>query len=370
MRVFFLLTVLLFGVVAAVLLPRDPSPHEASLLWIIHDDASTNAAPADALRAVRSNLRDLFARWEGEPPLYILMLDAWVMLTGETVVAVRWFSLLCAVVAAALLYRESLLYLWVVLIALVYAGTRIEPFALLALWSALATRALDRPPSWFWDGFYAALLMAALYTHPGGIVLVVLHILWRTRYRRVIVGTVAALLLVLPWVMMRGIDLSTSNTLWIAAVMAALPVISLPHLRFLRPEVRYGLAVAGTLAAVAFSVWMPPYTWQTTIAEVQAQRQPTQPIILGYTDQHPLAYFDRLGMGLQRGLTVNTAWREQTPEAVETLLNAVAAAPEIWVIITADEPQTALLSRLELSHNPDLTLTNRDVAAVRYVEKP
>lgn len=79
---------------------------EARVLWTVRDDVPLNVAPRDTLRGLRTNVEQMVDR--AEPLLllpYYFVLDAWVTFTGESVLAARYFSALCILLAAALATR-------------------------------------------------------------------------------------------------------------------------------------------------------------------------------------------------------------------------------------------------------------------------
>jgi hypothetical protein len=78
---------------------------EARVLWTVRDDVPLNVAPRDALRGLRTNVEQMVERAEPVLLPYYAIMDAWVTVAGESVLAARYFSALCILLAAVLAAR-------------------------------------------------------------------------------------------------------------------------------------------------------------------------------------------------------------------------------------------------------------------------
>jgi hypothetical protein len=163
-------------------------------------------------------------RLDGSPPLYYMLLHVWMQLAGSSEEAVRWLSVLCALIAVPVAWwaARGLFGTRAGWMAAVLAAT--NPFftqyaqegrmyALLALLALVASAAYARAFAWRSRGWaigFAVSLAAMLYTHNWALFfgvacgLVWLYLLWRARERRelLILGAIAfggALLLYAPW---------------------------------------------------------------------------------------------------------------------------------------------------------------------------
>ncbi|MEO0562418.1 MAG: glycosyltransferase family 39 protein, partial [Chloroflexota bacterium] len=113
------------------------------------------------------------------PPLYFLTLDGWTWLTGESVFALRYLSLLTGLIGmatvaalgrrlsdttggitAALVFGTSLLWTYYAREARMYA-----PLMMLAAASTLAYLSLIERPNWRWVALYAVIVALGVYTH-------------------------------------------------------------------------------------------------------------------------------------------------------------------------------------------------------------
>jgi hypothetical protein len=163
-------------------------------------------------------------RLDGSPPLYYMLLHVWMQVAGSSEEAVRWLSVLCALIAVPVAWwaARGLFGTRAAWMAAVLAAT--NPFftqyaqegrmyALLGLLALIAAAAYARAFAWASRGWaigFAVALAAMLYTHNWALFfgaacgLVWLYLLWRADERRdlLILGAIAfggALLLYLPW---------------------------------------------------------------------------------------------------------------------------------------------------------------------------
>ncbi len=182
-QTFFAAAAILLALFAIFLLLPDQQAglddDEALALWIVRDDVSMNAAPGDALRALRSNISQMIDRvqTQPQPPLYFIALDAGVMAAGESVLAARFFSTLWVMLALAATYAaghsfDRRIALPVILplsgVWFIFPAATAYVFGLLLLLAALSALALirlSRQPSLSRAVIYTVLLIAAFDTH-------------------------------------------------------------------------------------------------------------------------------------------------------------------------------------------------------------
>lgn len=196
---------------AAVLLAHPAADYS---LW--YDEAwQVQAISSHDLNLIMETVRQDYA-----PPAYFLALSAWSSITGKAEPVLRYFSTLCALLTAAIVYRQT-----VDLYGARFGGTAAvvvlttQPFfirfanearmyALLtacvagSIWLFWRCRA---QPGWAIYAGYVLVTAAALYTHYLGAFLIPLHLLyggWQTFRRRawhlMALPTIAGLCF-LPW---------------------------------------------------------------------------------------------------------------------------------------------------------------------------
>ncbi len=159
--------------------------------------------------------------WNG--PLYSPLLRVWIALTGDSVFAMRYFSLLWGVLSVALLYvlvkrliREDAAAWSALLLSLspymVYYAQEIKMYTWVPMLVLLALYALDRAcvrPSWRW---WATVLIAttlAFYSHLLAALLIPVEVLWfwlhpRRQRRAWWGGSTVLALLTIPYLPMLG----------------------------------------------------------------------------------------------------------------------------------------------------------------------
>ena len=149
-----------------------------------------------------SGLKSLFLTPGHNGPLYYVVLHCWIGLVGDSEFSVRYLSLVCGVLAVAVLYLLGRRWVGKTggLIAallcatspfLVWYGQEGKMYALLFLLSMLSTQvyllALERNRGYLW-AVYVLLVATSLYVHLLAILVVPFHVLlflvtW-PRYRR------------------------------------------------------------------------------------------------------------------------------------------------------------------------------------------
>ena len=238
-------------------------------LWAIsrqdiwHDEALS-------LLAARLPFSDLTAFTAGDvhPPLYYLLLKAWLVPAGAAG-SVGWARLLGVIVSwPAVPLALALARRWHGMRAGLIAGTllAVAPLAVfyaveirmygllltLSLATVLAYDSLSRGQqhAWLWTAALAGLGAALLYTaYAGGLLLIVLGIDWlagldrrpRTLNRRYLVALAGCFVLYLPWIgVLIGQIARVGTTYWIAPPLPLAPLFS-----YLQFAIGYSLPAAG-----------------------------------------------------------------------------------------------------------------------------
>lgn len=154
------------------------------------------------------------------PLAYYTLLWLWMKVFGESLVAVRFLSIIAGLISVTLVYRIALemladlkaAYLSALFAALspflIHYSQEIRMYSFLAMWLLLATYAYQRgskTQDWKWWGLFAVSAALAQYTHNLAafylIVLALLPILqkdWKT-LRAVVLAGMGVLVLYLPW---------------------------------------------------------------------------------------------------------------------------------------------------------------------------
>lgn len=347
--------------------------HEAQALWVVQDVASTRAAPADAIRAVRANLTSLADRLPqaDQPALYFLILDAWTSISGESLAAARALSLLAGLLAYALIASAARYWtgrsaaLPILLLSgavMLYAGRGVYLYALLLMFSALALWSLL-----YWQqtrqkhaaAIYTLALAACLGTAYGALCLLPLHawIAYRSGdMRRWLPLMLAALLAAAPLALLSrpvasfiAVDL---HVVIAPALLAALP----PGIVELAARWRGGpvpalLAVLALGAGFALDAQRPD--WVRIIDQMSAARHPLDVTVTRFAPESALAYYDRQpGTRVRRGISLMLGWREHPPEELLDYAARLANAPGVWLALPEDSPEAEVLLPALLAERP------------------
>ncbi len=197
---------------------------EGYTIWFVHDDAKAPEGIVQSAQFIRSSLTNVFARVSADvhPPLYFLTLDAWVLLTGDSIYTVRLLSTFCGLIALAATYAvgKQLFDPQTALIAVVILATasffvyytrEARMYTLLIALSALSMWAYLRfqQQATIWRMVvYGAVMAALLYTHYVGALIILTQIVHflitnkrthRLPLRRLIFPYILAAILYLPW---------------------------------------------------------------------------------------------------------------------------------------------------------------------------
>ncbi len=126
-------------------------------------------------------------------------------------------------------------------------------------------------------------------------------------------------------------------------------------MRRLPPRLTVGVLGAGCAVALVGALLTPPDPWPSVIAQLRAERHPTEPM---------LTFFDEASAGgavqrrydLRAGTAIDLGWRAFDPERLQVVLSRLDPAAPVWLIGDDTPNQRAALA--QLAHRPpDLTLT-------------
>lgn len=159
---------------------------------MLDTDPVWGLAPTDTARGLYTNVTTMLQRVREDvhPPLYFALLDVWVMAVGESVMALRYFSVLAAMLGLAATYalgvrlfdRNVALLAVIILMTLsfyVYFARELRMYSLVVALAALSTLVYLRwlaTPTRLNTLFYTLTLAALLYTHYTTATLFVVHL--------------------------------------------------------------------------------------------------------------------------------------------------------------------------------------------------
>lgn len=364
------------------------SDDEGLSLWVVEDSAPMwNIAPRDSLRGVRANVSTMLDRVEetNTPPLYYAVLDGWVMLFGDSLLAVRMLTVLCVALALPAIvhimrrymptfpitpaFAIALLLSLPILLIVNFYGLLLF-FASASLWFLLRWQKYQRM---YQAIFYVIFLTCALLTAHVAIPLLILHgvIAWRDGMLRrwLICAAISLAFLIFPPENI-GVFITPSGieTAFVATMVIALPVLAvLPAINIKS----YGLYVNFTLTIFviggALLLWRDP-NWREEINAVNELREPTDPAIMAIDPRSALGYFDRQSdTQLSKGISVNVGWRHFSDEELDAILMDMQNAPAIWVFLPQDRPETAyIFDHLAETRSAGYDATMGDMIFRRY----
>ncbi|MCU0500052.1 MAG: hypothetical protein MUF87_22110 [Anaerolineae bacterium] len=321
---------ILFGVMWVALLLGGSlgiTSTEAHFLAVIRDVTPLEpAAPSEVLRAVRINVTALIQR--SDHPVYPLLLDGWATLFGDSIQLSRLLSAWMSLIAFALIMRLPLKSsVWLVVPIMVFAGHTIAPYALLLLLGAISQLTLSRSRL-----LYAAILIIALYTDLGALLLIPLHALILRDARHL--GWLMIGICVIPYVILKPPMVAPLS----AAIVTLPALITLLASRVDRAR----LAITGA-ALISLIYVMTLFTrpdWPGQWAQYLTERDPRHPVIVAWTPESIPAAYDH-ALQLRRGISVDLGWRDFDPTELSAILNRLTVGDQpVWVILAIDDPQT------------------------------
>ncbi len=283
------LLLLLLAVVFIRQSAAPPDAREGLSLWAVRD----HTPPPESLSAfatyARKSLSVAFARSQqiDQPPLYYLLLDAWTLLAGGSLLAARLPSFLFVVLLAAIAYRIAgqmmgLRASWLVL-GLIIASPLLLVFGLDAVPQASLTLVL-----------LTACAVVGVYALGR-------FIPNRMRSRYVLIS---------------------------AGLIVISAALQLTALQFLPDHQR--------------ADWSVPVTW------MQAERQASELAVTDIDPRSPLAFYLPQ---LQRGITLDLGWQPQTPATMLHYAEVLDGVPVIWAVLPeSDEASKTLLDQLQIGY--------------------
>jgi hypothetical protein len=366
-----LITALLLLAVAAISglsAAREPvGEAEALHLWIVRDtEPLDGGGVTSVLRGAAANALEAFRRARASavyPPLYPLVLDVWVLLTGGTLIAARALSILLLLVGLAavdsllrrfLTPRRALLVLALASAAAVISPAlrQATPLALLFALAALSGNALviwQRARTRRQAALYLALTAAAVLTHYGAlliaaaqIIALVLHS--RGEWRLALAALILTVTLPGAWLLLatsaadgHRIDLGREFAL-------AVGVLALASVGFTVRAPRIDPLVTVMWAAILLLAAPSLPDWTRLVEQVVGERQGDQPALIGFAPYTAAGYYDQHGE-LTGGIALNIGWTPRADDALRALVAQAAANPgkRVWLMAAHATPLAVLV---------------------------
>ncbi|HRF94000.1 MAG TPA: hypothetical protein PLZ51_02335 [Aggregatilineales bacterium] len=301
---------------------------EAWHLWLTHDIAPMVGNVGDVFRAMRANVGDMVTLWREtpQPPLYIALLDVWRMLTGANMLMGRWLSSLIGMLAFAITlrgaYRLRLEGKWgdVIFVGLLfgYSSATIGAETLIALWSAIA----------LWG------YISYRQTH-------------QRRYISLIVVSIFLIALSAPtWHINIVLALLTPPIVLITLKLTHLKADDTIHVAYNPLFATTAIFLVCSLIGYQFiAIWVRQ-DWTDIIQTYTVERTLTQPMVIAYSPQHPLAYYDHTEkIAFGRGVTVNIGWRDFSADELAIIAQALPPSDVIWIVAPNGERRTEALAQ-------------------------
>lgn len=316
---------------------RGVDNNEAWYLWLTHDNTPMVGAIGDVFRAMRTNAGEMFGlfRENVSTPIFIgypAVLDIWRMVAGENLIVARWLSSLIALLALAITLRgvhhlqlegKSSDVIFVGLL-FAYASATIGAESLIALWSAcLLWTFLRYRKTSNWG--YVLLMLACI-----GLIIITTPI-WDVN---VVISLFTPPLVIIT---LRWTHLKPDDTIHIA--YNPLFAITITFL------------VCSLIGYLFLAVWVRQ-DWRDIIRTTTAERQLTQPMVILYPPDHPLAYYDRTERyAFGRGTVINMGWRDFSEEELARVAESLNGSDEIWMVAFAGDDDAEALARFLGNYN-------------------
>ena len=92
--------------------------------------------------------------------------------------------------------------------------------------------------------------------------------------------------------------------------------------------------------------------WTDIIQTFTVERDFTQPMVIAYSPQHPLAYYDHTeNIAFARGITVNIGLRDFSADELAIIPQALPPSDVIWIVAPNGERRTELLAQALRAYN-------------------
>lgn len=341
---------------------------EARAADAVYDAGRLPEGMRDTLRYLRDSFQQTFERVRSDvhPPFYLLLLDAWTLLVGESELALRLPSALAGLIAVAGVAALARLWFsqragWFALILLVTSGFFLQyaqQARMVTLLLALATLMLlaythhERRPRRSSAVWLILTSTLALYTHYAALVLLVLLLIYtliRRRWRLAGLLLLPALLFV-PWLPFALDQWRLGAVLPLASDPAMLAVLLLPWslliarlLDAVRPP-RFSQLVA-LLLLVSLCVTQLSIRehnkahWREAVTQAAQNRRAIEPLVMNIPPHSPLNYYDRR-YPLTQGYTLDIGWKSHMPAETERLLTLLDPVPAVWVALPMQDPSS------------------------------
>jgi len=304
---------------------------EAWYLWLTHDNAPMVGAVGDIFRAMRANMGDMIGLLRDNTPapifiLYPALLDVWRMVAGENIIIARWLSSLITLLALAITlrvaHRLKLEGKWsdVIFVGLLFAYTSatVGAESLIALWSAVFFWAFSQYRKNHQHRFIILMIICI------GLIIISAP-LWHVNI------VISLFIPPLVLITLKMTHLKPDDTIHIAYN----PILATTAIFLICSFIGYQF----------LSVWVRQ-DWRDMIRTSTIDRSPTNPIVLIYPPDHPLAYYDRTETTrFAKGAVINLGWREFSEEELIQIAEALKPSSDIWVIAFKGDPKAESIAQ-------------------------
>jgi hypothetical protein len=361
---------------------------ESQAVWVVRDHPAPNA---DMAAQIRHDLKTLAERipQQSQPPFYFVKLDGWQLVSGMTrIAATRLVSLIIALAAALLAgwiaankqtHSLSVYAVLLMLLILLIPAMRGYSYTMTALTSTLALWALlrVRRQTDVWNRLlYLALLALALLTAHIVLLLIPLHGAYAHAQglrRQVFPLLLIALIPYIGWLVYAGQGpAELFNRQSLLMLLLALAAILLPGLvAFVQsipnvPRLLPGTSILLGLVVIIGLLRIPGHP--AYLDALRTLRQPDTPVIYAFPPDHPLNYYNAQdATRLTGGLSIDLGWRTFDPEEIEAILEAVAAAQTVWLMLPEDAAEwPGLIEPLSVSRETGYDLREAGFRFMRF----
>jgi hypothetical protein len=328
-----------FGISVAFLQADSLTPAEAKTAWAIYYNPTEQTGQLASIQSPRGvlgflrddtvsalrNLRD--ARLS---PLYIMLLNTWSLIMGESELALRVVSALWGMVALASVFAWGRVYRveWLGVLVAALVGTSAPflnasrqatdtmQFLALTLLMTLMIERFAQRPSWKRGVLLLFMTALALLTNPIALIVLVVQVgllVLRRVNRHPLFERLAPFVLVIALGVVLGRNLSSE----------------------------------------------PNVAWRDLVANAAATRSSEEPALIAFSDDSPLAYYNRL-TPLVKGISLDIGWRDFTQAEITALVATLENNLSIWLIA----PETAPVTEWALA-----ALTEAGFETVTYEER-
>jgi len=326
------------------------SDADSLAIWVVHDLEDPPEGIRNTVNYALNSIGTALSR-TGEinsVPLYYLLLDGWVLLFGDSLLALRLPSLIwggVALIAIAGLLTNQNSRIWgVSFVALLpgfyLLGLSVSPLmqwlALSLITSWLMLRLLAAS-GWLWGALYSLAALLLVLTHIYGVIILLLqfaYLLYRERKLslNLIAPFILPLIALIVWMGIFGIGfrLELAAIFLLIGIGVMLVLLNQPPLNSQRVMIAVGALLITQFITVL--VLPPVIDYEQTTAEFLSERNPLEPLIFDIPDTSIMAYYKRQ-LNLRSGYTLDIGWRDHSAGEIEKLLGRIQSAEHIWLIL-------------------------------------